>query len=244
MTLMKKLITLFFVGASFCSFSQVNVTYQVDVTNYLAAGNTLDPTGIRVGGDFTTQGASVADWTPSDASCAMTDMGNNIWSITVQYPATSVGNTQSYKFVNGDWGMNEGTDPGSTIAINGCGIDDGSGNINRQLDIPDTDITYTFCWDSCFQCNGDAPTASLGNEAFNGLSVTPNPSLDFVNFDFGDVLGEVSIRIYDLSGKLVSSAETSVGTAELNISNLQTGSYIYTLTTASGASTAGKIVKL
>lgn len=241
---MKKLITLFFVGASFFSFSQVNVTYQVDITNYLAGGATLDPTGIRVGGDFTTQGSTVADWTPADASCAMTDMGNNIWSITVQYPMSSVGNTQSYKFVNGDWGMNEGTDPGSTIAIDGCGIDDGSGNINRQLAIPDSDMTYTFCWDSCFQCNGDDPVASLENEVFAGLKVTPNPSVDYVNFDFGDVVGDVSIRIYDLSGKLVSAAETSVGTAEVFISDLQSGSYIYTLTTTSGASTSGKIVKL
>ncbi|MFK7784510.1 MAG: T9SS type A sorting domain-containing protein [Crocinitomicaceae bacterium] len=241
---MKKLITLFFVGASFFSFSQVNVTYQVDITEYLAAGNTLDPNGIRVGGDFTTQGATVADWTPADPSAALTDMGSNIWSLTVEYPMSSVGNTQSYKFVNGDWGMNEGTDPATTIAIDGCGIDDGSGNINRQLVIPDSDVTYTFCWDSCFQCNGDAPTASLGDQIFNGLKVTPNPSVDFVNFDFGDVLGDVSIRIYDLSGKLVSAAETSVGTAEVNVSDLQSGSYIYTLTTTSGASTSGKMMKL
>lgn len=241
---MKKTATLFFACVSFFGFSQVNVTYQVDVTNYIAGGNTIDPTGIRVGGDFTTQGASVADWTPSDPSAAMTDLGSNIWSITVQYPAASVGATQSYKFVNGDWGMNEGTDPGTTIAIDGCGIDDGGGNINRQLVIPASDITYTFCWDSCVQCNGAAPTASLEDEVFSGLSVTPNPSVDLVTFDFGDVLGDVAINIYDLSGKLVSSTEASSGSATVNIVDLHSGSYIYTLTTASGASTSGKLMKL
>lgn len=241
---MKKMTTLLFVCASFFGFSQVNVTYQVDVTEYIGAGNTVDPTGIRIGGDFTTQGATNADWTPTDASCALTDLGSNIWSITVQYPATSVGNTQSYKFVNGDWGMNEGTDPGTTIAIDGCGIDDGGGNINRQLMIPDADITYTFCWDSCFQCNGDAPTASLENEIFNALTVTPNPSADVVTFDFGDVLGNVAIRIYDLSGKLVSSSETSAGSTTVNIADLQSGSYIYTLRTDSGAAKSGKLMKL
>lgn len=241
---MKKITTLVFVCASFFGFSQVNVTYQVDITNYLAAGNTLDPTGIRVGGDFTTQGSTVADWTPTDASAALTDLGNNIWSITVQYPAASVGNTQSYKFVNGDWGTNEGTDPGTTIAVDGCGIDDGSGNINRQTVIPSADITYTFCWDSCFQCNGDAPTASLEDDIFNALTVTPNPSINEVTFDFGDVLDDVAIRIYDLSGKLVSNTEASTGSAIINISDLHSGSYIYTLTTVSGASTTGKIVKL
>ena len=242
---MKKITTLLFVCAGFFSFAQVNVTYQVDVTNYLAAGNSTDPNGFRVGGDFTTQGASVADWAPSDASCAMTDMGNNIWSITVQYPATSIGNTQSYKFVNGDWGMNEGTDPGTTIAVDGCGIDDGSGNINRQLVIPASDVTYTFCWDSCYQCNGDDPVASLEENVFSGLSVTPNPSVDFVTFDFGDnSLNDVAIRIFDLSGKLVADNVASSSTTEVNISNLQSGSYIYTLTTVDGVSTSGKIVKL
>ena len=241
---MKRITTLLFLCASSFGFSQVNVTYQVDITNYLGAGNTLAPTGIRVGGDFTTQGATVADWTPSDASAALTDMGANIWSITVEYPATSIGNTQMYKFVNGDWGMNEGTDPGTTIGIDGCGLDDGGGNINRQLVIPAADVTYTFCWDSCFQCNGDAPTASLTDDVFSALSVTPNPSVDVVTFSFEDVLDNVSIQIYDLAGKLVARQEATNGSALVNITALQSGSYIYRLTTTSGASTSGKIVKL
>ena len=40
------------------SFAQVNVTYKVDITDYLAAGNTLGANGIRIGGNFTTNGAN------------------------------------------------------------------------------------------------------------------------------------------------------------------------------------------
>lgn len=241
---MKKITTLLFVCASFFGFSQVNVTYRVDVTNYLAGGATVAPNGFRVGGNFTTQGASVADWSPSDPSSAMTDLGGNIWSITVQYPATSIGNTQQYKFVNGDWGMNEGTDPGTTIAVDGCGTDDGSGNINRALIIPSSDVTYTFCWDSCVQCNGADPVAFLEEDVFSALSVKPNPSVDVVTFNFGEVVGDVAIRIYDLSGKLVSSIDATSVSTDVNIAELQSGSYIYTLTTDSGSSKSGKIVKL
>lgn len=242
---MKKLTTLLFVSASFFTFSQVDVTYQVDITDYLAAGNVLDPNGIRVGGDFTTQGASIADWTPSDASCAMTDMGNNIWSITVTYPASSIGNTQSYKFVNGDWGMNEGTDPNGTIALDGCGIDDGSGNINRQLEIPATTLTLTYCWDACFQCNGSDPTASLNDAIFNNLLVSPNPAEDVVSFDFGDAtFDNVTISVYDLSGKQVLTSNTSSNAIDFNISDLDSGSYIYTVTSSKGARASGKVTKL
>lgn len=135
------------------AFAQtVNVTYQVDVTAYLAAGNTLSTNGIRVGGNFVTNDASNADWTPSDASNAMMDMGNNIWSITVAYPVANVGATQSYKFISGDWGTNEGTDPANTIATGGCGVDDGSGNINRQLVFLATDVTVCYLWDACTSC--------------------------------------------------------------------------------------------
>ncbi len=129
----------------------VTVTYQVDVTEYLAGGATLNPNGIRVGGNFTTVGASLPDWSPANAACAMTDLGNNLWSIAVTYPASAIGTTQLYKFVNGDWGTNEGGGS-SLIAINGCGVNDGGGNINRTLVIPATNTTYTYCWDKCVAC--------------------------------------------------------------------------------------------
>ena len=128
----------------------VTVTYQVDVTDYISGGATLNTNGIRVGGNFSTIGASLPDWTPSNAACAMTDLGNGLWSIAVTYPASAIGTTQLYKFVNGDWGTNEGIAT-SLIAVDGCGIND-NGNINRQLVIPATNTTYTFCWDKCTAC--------------------------------------------------------------------------------------------
>lgn len=129
----------------------VTVTYQVDVTEYLAGGATLNVDGIRVGGNFSTVGASLPDWTPSNAACAMTDLGSGLWSIAVTYPASAIGTTQLYKFVNGDWGTNEGGGS-SLIATDGCGTNDGGGNINRTLVIPATNTTYTYCWDKCVAC--------------------------------------------------------------------------------------------
>jgi hypothetical protein len=238
---MKKIFTLLAAfGLGTMAFGQVTVTYQVDITNYLAGGTALNSAGIRIGGNFTdnsgtvTAGA-VANWSPSDANSAMTDLGGNLWSIAVTYPQASIGSTQTYKFVNGDWGTNEGTDPANTIATGGCGTDDGSGNINRSLVIPASDVTVTYCWDACTVCN-----LGLENNAINLVTVSPNPATDQVTFSTSTA--DAIITLYDLSGKVISSTVASSTTTSVNISSLEVGTYIYRVN-AGDAVTTGKVVK-
>ncbi len=171
------------------SNAQVNITLKVDITDYLAAGNTLGANGIRVGGNFATNGATVggnamADWTPSDPNSALTQEGtSNVWSITITFPSSAAGSTQLFKFVNNDWGTNEGTDT-NLIVTGGCGVDDGSGNINRTLIIPaDTSQTYSFCWDRCTQCNGE-PAGVMPLTEIKALQVFPNPANSNTNLTF------------------------------------------------------------
>lgn len=247
---MKKIFTLiaaFTLSAS--AFAQVNVTYRVDITNYLAGGATLNAAGIRVGGNFTDNGGTVvagpvANWSPSDANSAMTNTSGNMWEIVVTYPAASIGLTQQYKFVNGDWGTNEGTDPANTIATGGCGVDDGSGNINRTLVIPQADVTLEYCWDACVACLNSLDE----NQAIQALLVSPNPTKDIVNFSF-DVNGtqDVQVIVYDLTGKVVAtqSATNLSGQGnviEMNIADLNAGSYIYSVNAGEKTST-GKLTK-
>lgn len=233
---MKKIFTVLGLALSTMAFSQVTVTYQVDITNYLAGGATLNANGIRVGGNFTdnlgtvTAGA-VDNWNPSGANSAMTDLGNNVWSIAITYPASSVGATQYYKFVNGDWGTNEGTDAANTIATGGCGVDDGSGNINRTLVIPATNTTVSYCWDACTACN-----ASVEDLGLVSVVAFPNPANDVVNFSVD--AAEYTITLSDLSGKTVATTSTD----KMDISGLSSGAYIYKVVTANGSAT-GKITK-
>ena len=132
---MKRTFTLcaaLFIGA--VAMAQSTVTFKVDITNYVAGGAVIDPTGIRVAGTFSTNGGTVtagamADWSPTTPTSGMTDLGNNIWSIDVTFPSTAVDATLLYKFVNGNWGTNEGTDAANTIGAGGCGVDDGAGNV-------------------------------------------------------------------------------------------------------------------
>ncbi|HET8962363.1 MAG TPA: T9SS type A sorting domain-containing protein, partial [Chitinophagales bacterium] len=128
----------------------INVTYQVDVTNYIAEGATISAEGMRVGGNFTDLGSSIPNWTPSDPASAMTDIGGNIWEITVQYPLGSAGMTLEYKYVNGDWfptGENEYDDgAASMFGELGCGGE------NREVTVPSSDATYLYCWEECSAC--------------------------------------------------------------------------------------------
>jgi len=255
---MKKIYTLF--SALFVSgamMAQVNVTYMVDITNYLAAGNVLGANGIRVGGDFAATGGmngatAMAAWTPSDPTCALVDMGANVWSITVTYPTSSIGMTQLYKFVNNDWGTNEGTDAGNTIATDGCGVDDGGGNINRTTIVPDADLTLLYCWDACFQCDGSDPIIISSVEeytAISNLSVSPNPAMTNTNINFN--LGEasdVTINVFNLMGQQMMSLNqgtVAAGTHNfaLDMSGIPAGSYVYHVV-AGESVTSGNVVKL
>ena len=134
----------------FTDATTIAVTYQVDITPYLDGGAVISGDGIRIGGNFSDNGASLPNWTPSDPACAMTDLGDNIWEITVEYPSVSAGLTQQFKYVNGDWfptGENEYDDGApSLFGELGCGGD------NREVTIPESDATFLFCWEECAAC--------------------------------------------------------------------------------------------
>jgi hypothetical protein len=235
---MKRIFT--FLGLTLVTsvFSQVTVTYKVDITNYLAGGATLSANGIRVGGNFADQSAtvgasSIPNWTPNDANSAMTDLGNNIWSIAITYPTASVGATQNYKFVNGDWGTNEGTDPANTIASGGCGIDDGGGNINRTLTIPASDTTVLYCWD---QCAAACETGSIGEINKFEVKTYPNPANEVIQFDIA--ADDYVISISDISGKLIMTSEKPI----IDIAPLNSGIYTYVVNSTTG-SAKGKFIK-
>ena len=137
------------------SANPVSITYEVDINDYLAGGATLAPNGIRIAGDFGTNGAlssglTMVDWNPTDISGAMSDPdGDNIWSITIDYGSSTTG-TQYYKFVNGDWGGDE------SVSDTVCGGAGGFGS-DRFFNIPLNDTTVCYKWGNCSSC-GNQPS--------------------------------------------------------------------------------------
>ena len=225
-------------------FAQVSITHRVDVTDYLAGGATLDPTGIRIAGNFadagaTTGGVSLVNWSPTDAGSAMTDAdGDNIWEITIDYPTS--GDTVYYKFVNGDWGADE------SVTDTVCGGGGGFGS-DRIFAIPSTSTGYTYCWASCTQCDGNPSSTNNINTSSN-FSISPNPANENTTFNLTlTTNGLVNINIFDITGKFIDNVNNdflSKGSHVIpyNTSNLNSGIYIYQIE-AGKQLISGKLIK-
>jgi hypothetical protein len=124
------LLLVCFTSCTPCSVPQVDITFQVDMTN-----ETVSPDGIHVAGSF--QG-----WDP--AATLMTDMGSNIYAVTL---SIGDGEYHEYKFLNGNaWGTQE-------MVPAACGTDDGNGAFNRFINVPGTTTTLdAVCFGSCDVC--------------------------------------------------------------------------------------------
>ena len=138
----------------------VNITYSVDINDYLAGGATLASNGIRIAGNFGANGAlssgfTMPDWSPTDTACAMSDPdGDNIWSITISYGSLPVGTQQFYKFVNGNWGGDE------SVSDTTCGGAGGFGS-DRFLLLPSSDTIVCYKWATCNSCSNQPSGDSL-----------------------------------------------------------------------------------
>jgi hypothetical protein len=108
-----------------CVLPLVDITLQVDMSN-----ETISPEGVFIAGSF-----QDPQWTNQ----AMTHIGNDVYSITVQM---GVGSFQEYKFKNGTGGW-ETVPP--QCAWN---------NNNRYLDVPTQNTTLPLvCFGSCDPCS-------------------------------------------------------------------------------------------
>jgi hypothetical protein len=195
----------------------VTVTYKVNITNYLAGGATLDPTGIRIAGNFTTRGAAIPDWTPTAAAGAMTNEGNNIWSITVTYPDSAKGKKQLYKFVNGNWGTNENSD---SVVAGGCGE---GPDFNRFLIIPNTNQTYTYCWE---RCSSNCIVISASDpEAVNDAVAFPNPFGNKIRIEVPENQIGKAFRITNILGETVFSGKLEKQNLDWTTEKLPVGMY-------------------
>ncbi|MFN4122977.1 MAG: T9SS type A sorting domain-containing protein [Flavobacteriales bacterium] len=211
--------------------AQVTVTFRVDVTEYLAGGQIVAPNGFRVGGNFADNsgvapGGAIENWAPISENSGMTDQGNNIWSIEVTYPENSIGNIQLLKFVNGDWGANEG---GSTLSE--CGVDDGFGGFNRSIEIPNQNGVFTAAWDQC----GTLLLNVAEVASINSVNIYPNPAQDVLNVQY-DVIksGNFNIEIFNSIGQRVVFEQIGfrgIGTniQQVSLAGLNAGIYFVKL---------------
>ncbi len=240
---MKKLYTLLsllFVGTAL--MAQVTVTYKVDITQWLAGGGVLAPTGMKIGGNFAENlnTSNVFDWAPDSASSFLTQEGiTNVWSKSITYPSSQSGLTQSFKFVNGTWGDNEGTAATTEIVTAGCGVLAGT-DINRTIIIPTSNVTYEYCYDICTKCDGSPAVSGISDISSDRVEVgnAPNPFGDKTTITYS-VAGSskiVNLSVYDMTGRKINTLVNEqkapgVYTTDFVATDaMSNGIYFYTLT--------------
>lgn len=199
--------------------AQTNVTFKVDITDFLAAGGTFNSV-ISMAGNFTTITGDLPNWDPG--SGAMTDMGNNVWSRTVVFTAPGTDSLQ-WKYVQGSaWGDgdegNEWVNPDPSCVRT-------SDNNNRKMIVPTSgDVTVTSKWAECQQI------LTAVKVEYRGLFVTmsPNPASSTLSIRFvGTTNAEV--KMTDVNGRVVKSFKGQDVTENINVSDLNAGVYYVTV---------------
>lgn len=163
----KKLLSLFaFVLAATIGFSQGDVTFKVDMNNYLGSYKAVNVSGTFNG------------WC---ADCnLLTDADNDgVYEVTVTIPQTSI----DYKFQLDNWTVQENFAGGES-----CTRTDG-GFTNRTLDISSDVVLSVACFNSCSKCEppkdqidlpidfeGSDNDYSVSDFGGNGSSVDADPS--------------------------------------------------------------------
>lgn len=73
------------------------------------------------------------------------------------------------------------------------------------------------------------------------ITVSPNPTSGFVNFDLGNVSNACKIDLMDNSGKIVHS-ETSLGFTKIDVSSFKKGMYFYSISSENNKRLIGKLI--
>lgn len=136
---MKKITLLFGLLGCFMAIGQGhNITFQVDMNNYVGPFTTPE-----VNGDFN-------GWC---GNCAvMTDANNDgIWEVLV----TGLTDSIEFKFSHDNWGGQETLQPGSA-----CTKTSGSFT-NRFMYVTGDTILDPVCWESCGPCSGSPSNAKV-----------------------------------------------------------------------------------
>jgi uncharacterized protein (TIGR02145 family) len=132
--------------ATFFTGAFITIVFSVDMSQYVGSIN-----NVHMAGNFSDLGASVNgnpignwhDFVP------MVNTSGNIYSVSVQFPLTSQGLNFEWKFINGSgWNYPHEIFNSSyqCTALDPQGV-----YYNRQI-TTQTNISYLYCYNSCFVC--------------------------------------------------------------------------------------------
>ncbi len=96
---------------------------------------------------------------------------------------------------------------------------------------------------NCSDTSACTGVVGLVNGLTTRIALFPNPTNGRIHVDFGSVLDQVQLEVYDVAGKrLLLQNETGSATATVDLSRFQNGVYLLKMTSATGQETL-RIVK-
>ena len=192
-----------------CDACTNDITFAVDMNDYILAGNST-AAGVFLNGTFNGWCGSC---TPMDDA-----NGDNVWEVTVPITAGAI----EYKFTVDGWNDDEQFAGGEPCTVTNGGFTNRSYTVTTAASIP------VVCWESCTEC-----TTGLNEEA-NNVAIYPNPVNSIMTVKATEAMQQ--IRILDLTGKEVANFVANGLTQEINVEALKAGIYTIQIATAAGNS--------
>jgi hypothetical protein len=173
------------------------VTFRVDMANYAGTIGT----GVFLNGNFN-------GWC---GSCnPMTNTSGSIWEVTLPLAAGAV----EYKFTVDGWNDQE-----NFVGGESC-VDTNNDEFFNRYYVVSADATLpVVCFASCSACPGSGI-----EETELGVVVMPNPAKDIVKISAKSTIS--SIEINSMAGQFISKQLVQSTNAEINVSNLKSGTYL------------------
>ena len=210
-------ITLPAVCFNSCDVCTNDVTFRVNMNDYVAAGGST-AAGVFLNGTFN-------GWCGSCAPMSDIDM-DGVWEIIVPIPAGAI----EYKFTVDGW-----IDEENFVGGEPCTLTTGA-SINRVATVSVDTAFSVVCWESCTDC-----PAGIDELNENGIVIAPNPATTALNVSAKSEIQ--SVTIYDVNGRLVQSVAVNGASASLNVSGMNHGLYLVSVTTNKGVYTKRVIVE-
>jgi hypothetical protein len=237
---MKKIYTLVIaVMAAFVMNAQVNVTFQVDLTDYLKiAGNTVKT--VKIAGAFaglnaTAKGTAMADWKPEESPVFTKVAGTaNTWQAVVTFPNPSKGQELFYKYLNAaTWGACDVDQECFVGMPYACNV---APDYNRVLKIPATAAVVGYKWNTCTSLTVRTQELPLDAE----VSITPNPAQDLAVLTIKGNGSNYNVNVTTVAGQSVQSFDNV--SSSVAIEGLNAGLYFVTVRDAAGKSSTQKLI--
>ena len=138
--------------------------------------------------------------------------------------------TMEYRFSNGDPSDNSNHEPVPAD----CGVDNGVGSYNRFF-------ARTGSVDTVQHIYGACSFISVEENALDAVAIYPNPMTDVATIALG-TSDFYTVRVMDITGRLVAGMDNAQGNVELNASEMGRGMYFVNIANSKGELRTMKVI--